>query len=112
MADRPPVAAALEAARDQPLTAVSVEGVPEEVRTSVREAGEDASVTAFRVGIGISTVLVALGGVLGLLGIRNPRRRVEAADCPGGQLVGHPREGARQSPCDWHDHSRPQEAPA
>ena len=67
----------------------------------VSEAAEDASISAFRVGIGISTVLVALGGVLGLIGIVNPRRRVEAEDCPGGQLVGMTREGARQSPCDW-----------
>jgi hypothetical protein len=67
-------------------------------------------VGAFRVGVLISTLLVALGGVLGLLGIRNPRREVAAADCPGGQFAGHPREGARQSPCDWDQHVRPQEA--
>ncbi len=102
VASRPEVAAAVERAKKQPLAAVEVEGVPENVQTSVREAAEDASVTAFRVGLGISTVLVAFGGVLGLLGIRNPRRRVEASDCPGGQLVGHPRDAARQSPCDWH----------
>jgi len=100
-AGRPGVAAALEQAKEQPLTVVTVEGVPEEVQAAVREGTEDASVGAFRVGIGIATVLVALGGVLGLAGIRNPRRRVAASDCPGGQLVGHPREGARQSPCDW-----------
>ena len=29
--------------------------------------------------------------------ITNPRRKVAAADCPGGQLVGQPREGARAS---------------
>ena len=40
-------------------------------------------------------------GSCGLIGIQNPRRRVEAADCPGGQLVGVPEEGARGSPCDW-----------
>ena len=85
----------------QPLTVVSVEGVPERIDASVRESGEDASVGAFHVGIGISALLVALGGVLGLVGIRNPRRRVAAADCAGGQLAGHPREGASQSPCDW-----------
>jgi hypothetical protein len=58
-------------------------------------------VHAFHVGLGIATGLVALGGLLGLIGITNPRRRVAAEDCPGGQLVGQPREGARQSPCDW-----------
>jgi hypothetical protein len=105
------VAAAIEAARDQPLTAVEVQGVPEEVQESVREAGEDASVAAFRVGIGIATILVALGGILGLVGIRNPRRPVSAADCPGGQLAGHPRDGTRQSPCDWDEQARPQEVP-
>jgi EmrB/QacA subfamily drug resistance transporter len=102
VASRPEVAVAVERAKKQPLAAVEVEGVPENVQASVREAAEDASVSAFRVGLGISTVLVAFGGVLGLLGIRNPRRRVEASDCPGGQRVGHPRDAARQSPCDWH----------
>ena len=111
-ASRPEVAAAMEDARDQPLSALSVEGVPPDVRASVREAGEDASVSAFRVGIWISTALVALGGVLGLVGIRNPRRRVDASDCPGGQLVGHPREGTRHSPCDWADQALPEEARA
>jgi EmrB/QacA subfamily drug resistance transporter len=99
---RPEVAAAVERAKTQPLSAVEVQGVPEDVQASVREAGRDASVGAFRVGMAISAALVAFGGVLGLLGIRNPRRRVEASDCPGGQLVGHPRDAARQSPCDWH----------
>jgi EmrB/QacA subfamily drug resistance transporter len=111
-ANRPEVAAALEDAKEQPLSVIEVEGVPEDVAASVREGAEDASVGAFRVGIGISTALVALGGLLGLAGIRNPRRRVSAADCPGGQLVGHPRDGTRQSPCDWADQVRPQEASA
>jgi EmrB/QacA subfamily drug resistance transporter len=111
-ANRPEVAAALETARDQPLAAVEVQGVPEDVQASLRDAGEAASVGAFRVGVGISTVLVALGGVLGLVGIQNPRRRVSAAHCPGGQLAGHPREGTRQSPCDWDEQARPREAPA
>jgi hypothetical protein len=109
-ANRPQVAAAVEAAKDEPLSAVEVQGVPEDVQASVREAAEDASVGAFRVGVGIATLLVVLGGVLGLVGIRNPRRRVAAADCPGGQLAGHPRDGTRQSPCDWDEYVRPQEA--
>ena len=101
VASGPEVAAAVERAKTQPLAAVEVEGVPENVQASLREAGEDASVGAFRVGIAISTVLMALGGLLGLVGIRNPRRQVDASDCPGGQLVGHPRDATRQSPCDW-----------
>jgi hypothetical protein len=104
------VARALEQAKEQPLAIVEPEGVPEEVAASVREGAEDASVAAFRVGVGISIALVALGGILGLVGIRNPRRKVSAADCPGGQLAGHPRDGTRQSPCDWDQHVRPQEA--
>jgi EmrB/QacA subfamily drug resistance transporter len=59
-------------------------------------AVEDASVQAFHVGIGIAAGLVALGGVLGLAGIRNPRRSVRCADCPGGQLAGAPVDAARE----------------
>jgi hypothetical protein len=32
--------------------------------------------------------LVILGGVIALIGIANPRRRVAAEECPGGALVG------------------------
>jgi EmrB/QacA subfamily drug resistance transporter len=103
---RPPqVAAELEEAKRQPLASVSVERVPEPLRPRVSQAAEDASVSAFRLGMIISALLVALGGVLGLIGIENPRRSVAARDCPGGQLAGTPREGAGQSPCDWHHRS-------
>ena len=40
-------------------------------------------------------MLVAMGGLLGLAGIVNPRREVKASDCPGGQLVGATAEAAR-----------------
>ena len=111
-ASRPEVAAAVAEAKKQPLSDVSVDGVPAEVQRSVADAAQDASVTSFHVGIGIATLLVALGGVLGLVGIRNPRRRVDARDCPGGQLAGVPREGARQSPCDWQRQGRESGEPA
>jgi hypothetical protein len=39
---------------------------------------------------------VALGGVLGLAGIRNPRRTVRCEDCPGGQFAGQPLDTARE----------------
>ena len=115
-ADRPEVAPAVEEAKKQPLATVEVQDAPPQVRETVAAAAEDASVTAFRVGIGISAVLVALGGLLGLAGIKNPRRRVEAEHCAGGQLAGVPREGARDSPCDWQrpagQRGAPEPAPA
>jgi EmrB/QacA subfamily drug resistance transporter len=102
LASRPDLAPALSEARRQPLARVAPGKTPRAVRARVARATEDASVHAFRVGIGASTLLVALGGVLGLLGIRNPRREVESRRCPGGQLTGVPEEASRQSPCDWH----------
>ena len=73
------------------------------------DAQREASVDSFRFGVGIAAVLVALGGVLGLVGIRNPRRVVEAEGCPGGQFVGVPEEATHQSPCDWHRYGEPPE---
>jgi EmrB/QacA subfamily drug resistance transporter len=57
---------------------------------AVARATESASLDAFRVGIGIAATLVALGGLIGLAGIRNPRRTVACEDCAGGQLAGQP----------------------
>ncbi len=51
---RPQVASAVEQAKTQPLTAIEVQGVPEDVQSEVADAGEDASVGAFHVGIGIA----------------------------------------------------------
>ena len=101
LAEQPAVAAAVDKARQQPLGAVRVEGADAGVAARVSEAARDSSVDAFRLGMGISAALLALGGVLGLVGLRDPRRRVLAEDCPGGQLVGAPQDAARQSPCDW-----------
>ncbi|HZN90459.1 MAG TPA: DHA2 family efflux MFS transporter permease subunit [Thermoleophilaceae bacterium] len=111
-ASRPDVAPSVEQAKKQPLAEVVVEGAPEGVQAEVADAAEDASVSAFHVGIGIATVLVALGGVLGLVGIVNPRRRVEAVECRGGQLVGATVEGSRQSPSDWPRQARECGTPA
>jgi EmrB/QacA subfamily drug resistance transporter len=101
VADRPEVSRAIEEAEKQPLAQVSADEAPPAVRARLEGVSLDASVDAFRMAIAIATVLVALGGVLGLVGIVNPRRRVKASDCPGGQLAGASAEAARHSPCDW-----------
>jgi len=51
---------------------------------------DDASVDAFHRVVVICAALVATGGVVGAVGIVNPRRVVEAKRCAGGQLVGVP----------------------
>jgi predicted MFS family arabinose efflux permease len=55
----------------------------------------DSSVGAFHLAMAIAAGLVAIGGIAGLIGIRNPSRRVEAEGCAGGQLSGAPLEAAR-----------------
>jgi EmrB/QacA subfamily drug resistance transporter len=57
-------------------------------------AVNEASVRAFRMAMVVCAVLVAAGGVVGAIGIVNPRRTVSAANCPGGQLVGAPKPAA------------------
>jgi EmrB/QacA subfamily drug resistance transporter len=106
---QPAVAAALTEARDRPFATEPPAGMDRALVARVVEAEEDASVSTFRFGIGIAAGLVAIGGVLGLIGIVNPRREVAAEGCPGGQFVGAPQETCQQSPCDWHRH---REAPA
>jgi EmrB/QacA subfamily drug resistance transporter len=70
-------------------TLARVPGVP---------AVEQASVEAFHLGVGVSAAMVALGGVLGLVGIRNPRRDVKCADCAeGAQGVSAPPLGRREA---------------
>ena len=56
-------------------------------------AANTESVHAFHEAIVICAVLVAVGGILGVIGIANPRR-TEASRCPGGQLVGAPEPAA------------------
>jgi EmrB/QacA subfamily drug resistance transporter len=52
------------------------------------------TVEGFHRVMGIGAGLVALGGILGLVGIVNPGRDVECAGCPGGALAGAPRRVA------------------
>ena len=71
--------------------------IPREAGPGGRRRGaRPRRTSAFHVGIGISAALVALGGVLGLAGIRNPRRDVRCEDCAGGQFAGQPLDAARE----------------
>ena len=91
----PPAAqAAVDRVRNQTFASVD----PAVVGAPAAEAVQSASEHAFHVGLGISVTLVALGGVVGLAGIRNPRRSVRCQDCPGGQLAGQPLDAARGRP--------------
>ncbi len=102
LASRPGVASAMASLRDRPFAVERPAGLEPAVAGSVARAQQQASVDSFHFGIGIAVVLVGLGGVLGLVGIRNPRRAVAAEHCAGGQFVGVPEEASHQSPCDWH----------
>ena len=82
-------------AKQRTLTRADPDGLPAAEASVVSQAAEDAAVNAFHRGAGIAAALVALGGLLGAVGIRNPRREVPCEGCPGGQLVGAPLEAAR-----------------
>ena len=90
----PAAQAAVDQVRNQTFAAVD----PAVAGPAAAQAVRSASEHAFHVGLGIAVVLVALGGVLGLAGIRNPRRPVRCQDCPGGQLAGQPLDAARGRP--------------
>ena len=94
-ANRPAVSRAIADAEEQPLARVTVTNAPPAVRARLDQASSDASIDAFHLAMGIAAGLVALGGLLGLAGIVNPRREVDASGCPGGQLVGATQEAAR-----------------
>jgi hypothetical protein len=72
----------------------SVAGVPPRQAKAIVVASDQASVDAFRWGIGAASLLVSGGGLIGAVGIRNPRRTVKAEQCPGGQLAGAPIDAA------------------
>jgi hypothetical protein len=82
---------AVTIARGRPLI-TKVPGSPGPERAVVHAALVNASVDAFRLGMGISAALAILGGIASLVGIENPRRKVPCADCPGGALVGASRD--------------------
>ncbi|WCB96190.1 Multidrug resistance protein Stp [Baekduia alba] len=87
--------AAVESAKERTLATIDVSALPAAERAAVAQSVQDASVDAFHLGMGLSAILVACGGILGLVGIVNPRRRVRCEDCSGGQLVAAPLDAVR-----------------
>jgi EmrB/QacA subfamily drug resistance transporter len=81
--------AAVHEAKRLPLGRPHVHGVPPVQAHAVSSAAQAASLHAFHLGMAIAAALVAIGGLVGVAGVRNPRRDdVHAAECAGGQLVG------------------------
>jgi EmrB/QacA subfamily drug resistance transporter len=82
--------AAVTAAKKLPLGRPDVHGLPAAQARALTQAAEQASLHSFHLGLAIAAVLVAVGGVAGWLGIRNPPRpeTIHAESCSGGQLVG------------------------
>ena len=87
--------AAVAEAKQLTLGRPSVAGVPPREAVAITVASLDSSLTAFRVGVGVASALVVIGGLIGAVGIQNPRRVVRAQQCPGGQLAGVPLDAAR-----------------
>ncbi len=80
--------AAVVQAKHLALGVPNLRGVPHAQAATVRAAAEQASLHSFHLGLSIAAALVAIGGLVGAAGIRNPRGRVHARTCAGGQLVG------------------------
>jgi EmrB/QacA subfamily drug resistance transporter len=83
-----PARALVRAAERLPLGRPDVSTLAPVQARALRDAAEQASLHSFHLGLAIAAVLLAIGGVVGAVGIRNPSRDVEAAQCAGGQLVG------------------------
>jgi EmrB/QacA subfamily drug resistance transporter len=79
---------AVREAKRLPLGLPDVHGLLPRQAHAVTSAAEAASLHSFHLGLAIAAVLVALGGIAGVVGVRNPERVVRAADCEGGALVG------------------------
>jgi hypothetical protein len=91
----PAARSAVDSAQKRAIGRADTTGIAAPEARAVAAAVEDASVSAFHEAMMIAVVLVALGGVLGAVGIVNPRREVAAEGCPGGPIVAAPEEVGR-----------------
>ncbi|GAC1520832.1 MAG: hypothetical protein NVS2B6_04790 [Thermoleophilaceae bacterium] len=84
----PTARAAVTEAKGRSLTVQPARRLSAAERATVMPALGDASLSGFRIGVGLGAALVIAGGIASLLGIQNARRSVPCSDCPGGALVG------------------------
>jgi len=84
----PAARAAVSQAKRLPLGRPDVHGLVSAQASALTRAAEQASLHSFHLGMAIAGLLVAAGGVVGVVGIRNPKGEVPAESCAGGQLVG------------------------
>ncbi len=76
-------AEAVESSKEQPLSGGDVTGVPDAEAASLRADILDSSESAFQLGMLIAAVLMATGGAIALVGVRNPERAPEPRPGPG-----------------------------
>ena len=100
----PAARAVVSQAKRLPLGQPDVHGLVSGQARAVVNAAEQASLHSFHLGVAIAAALVAVGGLVGVLGIRNPRIEVPAESCAGGQLVG------ASSEIDWETDQGPEPA--
>ena len=86
----PAAQAAVTAAKDRPLAIARAEDAAPGESAALEAASRDASVDAFRLGLGVMALLTIAGGAIAAAGIENPRRPVNAEGCPGGANIGAP----------------------
>jgi EmrB/QacA subfamily drug resistance transporter len=84
----PAARTAVAQAKRLPLGRPDVHGLISAQASALTHAAEQASLHSFHLGMAIAGLLVAAGGLVGVVGIRNPKGEVPAESCPGGQLVG------------------------
>ncbi len=80
--------AAVRSAERLPLGRPGVGSLPAGQARALRAAAEQASLHSFHLGLAIAAALVALGGVVGAAGIRNPDEDPGADEGSSGQLAG------------------------
>jgi EmrB/QacA subfamily drug resistance transporter len=92
----PAARSAVKTAHSEPLSNRAANSLRDGDRVVVRRALDSASLSAYRLGLGTGAALVCFGGVVSLIGIQNPRRRVLAEECPGGAICGASQDHAHE----------------